>query len=73
MLIHVNYLIKTFWNLNFKIENKKNLKTTGLRNIIIQAFSENPIFLTKTLQILHGQFPGFYFLITFLYKLSIFL
>ena len=31
ILIHVNYLI------NFKIENNKNKKTTGLRNIIIQA------------------------------------
>ena len=31
ILIHVNYLI------NFKIENNKNKKTTGLRNTIIQA------------------------------------
>ena len=31
ILIHVNYLI------NFKIENNKNKKTIGLRNIIIQV------------------------------------
>ena len=34
--------------------------------MIIQAVLQNPIFLTETLQILHGQFLGFYFLMTIL-------
>ena len=50
-LTYVNYLMKFFCNLHLKIWNKSN--------IIIQAISQKPIFLTKILQILHGQFSGF--------------
>ena len=56
MLIHVNYRTKNVLKLRFKNTKlkKKIKKTTALRNIIIQAISQNPKFLKKTLQILHG-------------------